>query len=188
VTKTHHLHLDTVSELKVKLLVADHGVVLVQLVELALLEEENRIVVVLLDLPELRLERRKFLPRRLGDVNGTRVVVGVTGPVALLVLDVDKEVEALFLGTLLLLVVELLALGGSEEEVGAIAALGRALAGYRLGGRREEGSGGLLGCRLGGDELGRLLLLHGRVVRGRRRRRGSHVRDNPRFVSLCGRS
>lgn len=59
-----------------------HRILLVQLKELALLEEEHRVVVVLLDLPELVLKRRKLLPRRGRDVQRARVVAGLAGAVA----------------------------------------------------------------------------------------------------------
>jgi len=97
--------------------VPNRGVVLVQLVKLALLEEEHRVVVVLLDLPELLLERCKRVPRLAGNVDCARVVLRVPGAVAVLVLDVDKEVKARLRLALLLLGLELLALGGGEKEV-----------------------------------------------------------------------
>ena len=52
-------------------------VLLVQLQELALLEEQDRVEVGLLDLPELLLERRELVPGGLGAVDGARVVVRV---------------------------------------------------------------------------------------------------------------
>lgn len=53
-----------------------------QLKELALLEEENSIVMILLDLPELGLERSKRFPCCRWDVESARVVLGVPRTVA----------------------------------------------------------------------------------------------------------
>lgn len=100
-----------------------HSVLLVQLEELALLEEENRVVVVLFDLPELALKGRERLPRRRRDVERARVVAGLSRADAVglrrkalvgrvpqgtakgetHVLRVDKEAEHLLIGRSVLL-------------------------------------------------------------------------------------
>ena len=48
-----HAHLDPLRELQVELAMTDTRILLVELQELALLEEQDRVEVVLLDLPEL---------------------------------------------------------------------------------------------------------------------------------------
>ena len=72
-----HLHFDSVSELEIKLLVTNIRIILIKLVEFPLLKEQNGIVVILLDVPELlfkgclpkqirssqsKLKHGKFLP------------------------------------------------------------------------------------------------------------------------------
>ena len=79
----------------------DARILFVQLQELALLEEQDRVEVVLLDLPELLLERRKLVPRALRDVQRPRVVPRLPRAHAVLVAHVDKEAERV-LGCLLL--------------------------------------------------------------------------------------
>lgn len=53
----HHFHLHPVGKLQVKELMAELGIVLVEFIELALLEEQDGIIVVLLDSPELSIAR-----------------------------------------------------------------------------------------------------------------------------------
>lgn len=62
---------------------SDQRVFLVQLVKLAFLEEEDRVPVLLLDLPELHLEGRELLPGALGNVQRAWVVVGLARSVSI---------------------------------------------------------------------------------------------------------
>ena len=71
---TNHAHLDPLRELQVELAMADTRILLVELQELALLEEQDRVEVVLLDLPKLLLERGERLPRRCRNVQRAGIV------------------------------------------------------------------------------------------------------------------
>jgi hypothetical protein len=109
---SHHLHLDPIRQLEIKLAMSDRGILLVlhvlgaivsfrspsqissaqgargreekartthQLEELALLEEQHGIEMILLDLPELSLEGREGGPGGFGDVERAGVVAFVGG-------------------------------------------------------------------------------------------------------------
>lgn len=76
---TYHTHLDPISQFQVKLLVSNRRIVLIQLVKLALLEEQDCIEMILLDLPELLLERGHRLERLFRNVNRPLVVFRVVG-------------------------------------------------------------------------------------------------------------
>lgn len=93
---TYHLHLDSVGQLEIELLVPYQGVALIQLVELSFLEEQHSVKVLLLDSPELGFEWRKLFPRFLRYVDRTPVVLGVSLRVTRLVSYVllEKEIEA----------------------------------------------------------------------------------------------
>ena len=95
---TDHTHLDALCELEVKVSVADPGVFLVKLEELAFLEEEDSVIVIFLDGPELPLEGAEAVKSLGGNMNRSRVVVWVTGSVTVFVADVLglNEVEAVF--------------------------------------------------------------------------------------------
>eukprot|EP00754_Rhynchopus_humris_P002218 Rhum_TRINITY_DN11226_c0_g1::Rhum_TRINITY_DN11226_c0_g1_i1::g.43459::m.43459 len=86
-----HARAGGVRHLQVEVLAADVGVPLVELVELALLEEQHRVPVHHLDLPVLALEVRHRLERRLGHVQPAVVVVLLLRAPAFLVHDVTEE-------------------------------------------------------------------------------------------------
>jgi len=71
------------------------SVALVELVELALLEEDHRVEVLALDVPELLLEGRHLGVRRRRHVQGRRVVAVVARPSALGVANVEQPLVAL---------------------------------------------------------------------------------------------
>ena len=66
------------------------GIVLVELIELALLEENNSVPEFLLDLPVLLLERRESGPCERRDVDSSGIVVRVAFRVAVNVLEISK--------------------------------------------------------------------------------------------------
>ena len=64
---------------------SDSCVVLLQLVKLALLEEDHSVPELLLNFPVLLLERRELAPSKRRDVNGSGVVIRVVRRVAVCV-------------------------------------------------------------------------------------------------------
>ena len=94
---------------------SDPRILFVQLQEFALLEEQDRVEVVLLDLPELLLERRKLVPRALRDIQRPRVVPRLPRTHAVLVAHVDEEAKGVLGGLLLRLLLESALLGCGEE-------------------------------------------------------------------------
>lgn len=85
---THHLHLDPVRQFEIKFLVPDQSIVLVQLVKLALLEEQHRVEVILLDLPKLFLKRRERCPSTFGYHDGPFIIIWMIGSFAVFIPDI----------------------------------------------------------------------------------------------------
>lgn len=71
----------------------DESVFLVEFVELSLLKEENSVPVILLDLPELFLERSEVAPSRFRNVDCSWIVVGRVDSVAIFLLERKKRRE-----------------------------------------------------------------------------------------------
>ena len=118
----YHAHLHALGELQVELAMSDTGVFFVQLQELALLKEENRVEMILLDLPELLLEWGKLLPSLLGDVERARVVSRFPRPDLVLVHNIDEEAKRIFGALLLFLLLLRALLGGGEEAATTLGA------------------------------------------------------------------
>ena len=119
---TDHAHLDPLRELQVELAMADTRILLVELQELALLEEQDRVEVVLLDLPKLLLERGERLPRRCRNVQRAGIVARLSRADLILVSDVNKEAEGIIRALLFLLLFSSALLGSGEEGTGALGA------------------------------------------------------------------
>ena len=118
----YHAHLDALGELQVELTMSDPRVFFVQLQELALLKEQNRVEMILLDLPELLLEWSELLPSLLGDVERARVVSRFPRPDLVLVHNIDEEAKRIFGALLLFLLLLRALLGGGEEAAATLGA------------------------------------------------------------------
>ncbi len=94
----------------------DLGVTLVQLVELALLKEEDRVEMILLDLPELLLEWSEGVPSGFGYMYCPFIVVWVILRTSLFVPDIEQKFEALLRFPLVVSRFDLLSLCSSQEE------------------------------------------------------------------------
>ena len=90
----YHTHLDSLRELQVKLSMTNLRVLLVQLEELAFLEEQHCVEVVLLDLPKLLLKRTHLIPSFPRDIACSRVVVRMIRSILVLVHDFLRSDKA----------------------------------------------------------------------------------------------
>lgn len=100
---------------------ANHRVLLVQLVEFALLEEQYSIKVILLDFPELLFKWRKLIPAVFWDMDRSRVIFGIARPLAFFIPNVFRleKLKAVLLVTLgILLGLFAILRIGEEERLG----------------------------------------------------------------------